>query len=131
MADEKTIQLVKLVKNNALSLYHSTLVGNPSPSAKGLYERLTHPKPGDLVVETSTAWMKHLDQFAGIGRLKEDTREKLYPTPEEALEHGWENYDECPTERIWYIELIFDDGRLFRWHNANFIVVLEEIWSLR
>lgn len=114
-------ELVRLLKGCAYELWRASLCAGPQ-SIRDLFNELKDPKPGDLVMETTTHQMPKRDPLEGIGRLVSITREPLY-TPEAWKEAGAEEGEPIPTERVWTIALIFDDGRLFRWRNADFIKV--------
>jgi hypothetical protein len=117
--------LVELLRVSAYELYRATLVGDPCEYVRMLGEELRNPRPGDLVLETSTFWMKNRDPLEGIGRL---LRIELEPIvlKEQAEEYGYTDGEEIPKHRVFYVALEFDDGREYRWHNASFIKVSSE-----
>ena len=112
---------VRLLKGCAYELYSASLCAGPQ-HIRDLFEELRNPQVGDIVMETTTHRMPKRDPLEGIGRLVSVTREPIY-TPEGWKEAGAEEGEPIPTERVWTIALIFDDGRLFRWRNADFIKV--------
>ncbi len=114
-------KVVSLLKGAAYQTWRATLCAGPQ-SIRELFEELRNPKPGDLVMETTTHGMKKRDPLEGIGRLVSVMQEPMY-TQEAWKEAGYDEGEPIPTERIWIIELIFDDGRQFRWRNAQFIKV--------
>lgn len=118
------LETVKLLKGCAYELWRASLCAGPQ-STRDLFNELKDPKPGDLVMETTTHHMPNRDPLEGIGRLVSITREPMY-TPEAWKEAGAEEGEPIPTERVVTIALIFDDGRLFRWRNADFIKVKTE-----
>lgn len=111
--------------------YNNSLVGNPAPSVRAYFHRAHNPEVGDLVVETSTIWMKKWNP-AALGWLLEDTREPVQTDEEHdaMLAEGdyWkesaEGHDAIPTERIFYIDVLDPEvPSPFRWHNASFIMI--------
>jgi len=118
-------RLLELLAINAYVAYRNTLIGNPSTATKRYYERVSNPKPGDLVLEITNRGARVIDR---IGRLLSVGVEN--PPPEEVSE---DDYDEAEwgrpwppyQERTWRIETL--DGREFRWWNANFIVIPESL----
>lgn len=117
-------ELVRLLKGAAYETWRASLCAGPQ-SIRDLFNELKDPKPGDLVMETTTHRMKNRDPLEGIGRLVSITREPMY-TPEAWKEGGGEDGEPIPKETIYTIALIFDDGREFRWRNASFIKVKTE-----
>jgi len=114
-------ELVKLLKGTAYNLWSATLCAGPQ-SINDLFNELRDPKLGDLVMETTTFRISNRDPLEGIGRLISITREPIY-TQKEWEEAGAEDGEPIPTEKIYTIALVFDDGREFRWKNASFIKV--------
>jgi hypothetical protein len=118
-------EVVQMLKNCAYQLWHASLCAGPQVIRELFYE-LKDPKVGDIVMETSTHFRKDRDPLEGIGRLVSIAREPMY-SPEAWKEAGAEEGDPIPTELVWTIELIFDDGRRFTWRNASFIKVKAEM----
>jgi len=114
-------ETVRLLKNAAHQLWRASLCAGPK-HITDLFEELRNPQAGDLVMETTTHLMGKRDPLEGIGRLVSVSREPIY-TPKEWKEAGGKDGAPVPTERVWTIALVFDDGRLFRWRNAEFIKV--------
>ena len=117
---------LKLLKSSAYAAYSSNLIGGP-PISHWRYEWFKNPRPGDLVMETSTVWMDERDPFR-FGYLVSNNFEFRHSDEEwkEALANGDydEKLDKRPTERIWRIKLL-TDGSEYRWENADFIRVTE------
>lgn len=111
-------QLLKLVKTNARGWYSATL-GARTPHLDAVKQRIWEPEVGDLVLETSNFQIKD-DSPINIGRL---VSIEYWPcgTPEE-FECAPED---VPTEKVWIIELCFDDNQRFAWKNASFITIPE------
>lgn len=120
-------RLVRLLKNASYNLYCATLCSGP-PKLAALFEELRNPKPGDLVMETTTHLMKSRDPKEGIGTLVAVGMAPCYATREEARVAGYEDDEPIPERRVWDIALDFDDGRLFRWENASFIKVKTDLY---
>jgi hypothetical protein len=116
------MDLRRLVYANAYQAYMGTLRGNGAPIDKALFEVFTKPRPGHLVMETSTIYMHDRDEHR-FGRLLRKASEPMY-TREKWAEGGGTDNDPIPSEVVWYIEK--PDGTEYRWVNASFIRVLEE-----
>lgn len=103
----------RLIETLAYNLYLATLVGDPAPRVKRLYDRVRAPIVGDLVLEVSTI---HDEARVGtrLGRLVRIAQEPV-GTAEE-----WGD-EPIPNEPVWYLELT--DGRGYGWKNASFIAV--------
>lgn len=121
---KSNLELVRLLKLSAYTAYHATLVSGPK-FTRDLFEELTHPKPGDLVMEITTYRMNR-NPLEGIGRLIGEGSAPYFATREEAMAAGYTEDEKLPTRHVWDIALEFDDGRLFRWENASFIKIKEQ-----
>lgn len=121
MNKNQITDLVRLILHNARIVWSCCCVGNPCQMHKERYEIINNPKPGDLVVETSSLKMWDENPLNSLGR--------LIAVKEMPIDHiEWDD-EEKPLETYWFIETI--DGQLMRWHNCNFIVVFEtsfEYW---
>lgn len=115
-------EIVTLLKGSAYETWRASLCAGPR-SIQDLFNELKDPKPGDLVMETTTHGMKGRDTLEGIGRLVAVGDAPYYATREEARAAGIEDQEPIPTRKVWDITLDFDDGRAFRWENASFIKV--------
>ena len=100
--------------------FSQSLVGNPAPVHRAYYERVTHPLPGDLVVETTTFQWRDL---RGVGHVAVGTLVS-YGTEHivrrkgvDGAEEDWE-YD----ERAWYVEP-YCGGDAVRWTDAEFVAI--------
>lgn len=121
--DEQAIidELLKVCIAGGYQAYKNSLVGNPCPAVRDYFQRVTHPQPGDLVLEITAQNAQPIDR---VGRLISVGMEN--PPPEVLSE---EDYDEEEwgrpyppyQEQVWRIRTF--DGREFRWWNANFIVI--------
>lgn len=116
-----TETLVLLLKHSAYNTYLATLCGGPK-YLQDLFKELRNPRVGDLVMETTTHRMRDRNPVEGIGRLVRVTSEPMY-TRQAWNAFGGKDSEPIPEEKIYTIELVFDDGREFRWKNADFIKV--------
>jgi hypothetical protein len=126
-------RLRRLVACNGYAAYQLTLVGNPAPFVQEVGDRIRHPQPGDVVLETSTFyhWARKPDGEPGpaLGVLLRKVQEPIMSREQFDKLHADgdyynepdETYESLPTELIWYIEPL--DGAVpeYRWHNADFI----------
>jgi len=121
-------EALKICVACGLQAYWNTLVGNQCPAVRDYYQRVTHPQPGDLVLEITARNARPIDR---IGRLISVGMEN--PPPEVMSE---EDYDEEEwgrpyppyQEEVWRIRTL--DDREFRWWNARFIVIPDGIERL-
>jgi hypothetical protein len=112
--------LMKLLEVSAYRFYSATLDGR-SPRNYELCKMLKNFKVGDLVMEC-TSMSKRSADGCRIGVLKKIAREAIPGDPAE-----WAP-EPIPEETVYYIELL-EDGRLFRWHNVDFIRVMDRMWD--
>ena len=141
MPAPSNLDLLVLIDALGSELFGALLHGNPCPANAHRYRRMTNPQPGDLVMETSTAYMRlrnatsewalsrdgHIHSEAGIGILVKVTWEP-YPR-EEGDEWDEEADGPWPTEKCWYLRRL-DNGEEFRWTNANCVTILpHEGWE--
>jgi len=115
-------EVLSLLCISAYNHYLSTLVGNPAPTVRAALDKMSHPQPGDWVIETSTIWDRARDRDR-FGRLLRTAAEPMW-TPEQWAEGGG-GADPIPLERIFYIRTA--DGREYRWRNASFIAIPDGI----
>ena len=101
------------------AIYSMTLVGHAAPIHDRYRERVTHPEPGDLVVETSSFPMRDGKGFGhvAVGTLVSSGVEHIVVPPNEDEPEGWE-YD----EQAWYVDPI-TGGETIRWTDADFIAI--------
>ncbi len=126
---ELLARMLRLVEVNAYCVWSAVLCGNQNPRQQRMYERMKDYKIGDLVMEISTIWFKGTDSrfdtsraASRIGVLKNKTREPFPDWDEE------EQGEPSPLEEVHYIETL--DGRMFRWTNANFVAIPDDMdWS--
>ena len=110
------VDLATVLRCSAYSAYSLTLSGG---AQRGAFEWFKKVGIGDMVLETSTMFQRSRDRH-GIGWLVKKTRE---PFPGD-----WGD-EEPPLEDCWYIECL--DGVIYRWTNADFVRVPEEVCPWR
>lgn len=96
----------RIIATLALDLQTATLVGNPAPVVKEMDERMSAPKPGDLVWERTT-------RPGRIGILSNVEQEPV------AAAEDWDGDLPIPTETVYYIERL--NGEIERWVDADFL----------
>lgn len=107
--------------------WSNSLIGAAPPSLRNYYDRASNPQPGDLVVETSSFWIRMRDgnrPFVCVGRLVSHAVEQVpyvfdddhVPDPDDDLTYN---------EEAWYVDLLSDPDRKepFRWMNASFVAI--------
>lgn len=113
------------------NLHRACLVGNPAPSVRKMYERMTSPRLGDLVVVLDATYNRREDVFRGLGYLLVD-REEWYETNAEwemikktELETGYVmGDDERMTDRARYVQYGTSELDVCRWVNCTVIAAL-------
>jgi hypothetical protein len=123
----------------AYNVHRACLVGNPAPIVRRMYERLSNPRVGDLVVETSSVMYRcaHLkpggpggDWYRGVGYLLAHRTEWWHTDADwrQALGAGeWGSEDPRPTDRAWYVQYGPEPHDVCRWVNCDFVVVPVEV----
>jgi len=110
------VDLATVLRCAAYTAYSLTLNAH---AENGAFDWFKKVKPGQMVLETSTMFSRSSDRH-GIGWLVKKTRE---PFPGD-----WGD-EEPPLEDCWYIECL--DGIIYRWTNADFVRVPEDIYPWR
>lgn len=149
--DPSMISVRETVRILTQHLYSATLVGHPAPVVQHMYDWMKHPRPGDLVVETSTAYYpveRTRDRFPGqwpferMGYLIE-VRQELAHTDEEWAawqektrqdninvgidpEFGLDDPREIEPA-AWYIQYGPFPDAVCRWVNCSFLAVPTDI----
>ena len=116
-------ELAWLIAHSGYLAYRATLIGNAPPSTRLLFERMRNPRPGDLVLETTTYHREPWDP-GGLGYLDRIVFEPMCTEDEWDDEDG--PYASCPTDKVWYVRPFVPtaDGKTeVRWHNADFIAL--------
>lgn len=117
-------RILRLVAVNAYQAYMISLGGNPSGRQRKTYEWMSNINPGDVVMEISTFHSRAVDERNCIGVLDRIVMEEV-DFPGSLREEILEQFDgEWPKERVHYLRGY--DGNEHRWHNADFIAVIEE-----
>jgi hypothetical protein len=127
-----TGRLLRLIAINAYTAYRNTLIGDPPPALAAFGSRIRDPRPGDIVIETSTIyrWAQHADeapseQYPSIGILLR-VADEPFPCEEGEIEP-----DENARERVYYIQPLDGSVPEYRWTNADFIVVPSSMDDVR
>lgn len=116
----KPIDPIELLAFNAAELYStSTIAAIHCNAGRDLRAMLVACSPGDIVVEITALGCKGRPAHDAIGRLIV-VRKEFVPFEDAQPEDEDQGYMETYT----YIETF--DGRLARWHNCNFVRVLED-----
>lgn len=113
--------LLRLLCISVYEGYLSTLHGCDVAARKDLGRFYVDVRPGDLVMERSTAWMPERDEHR-FGRLLRTERRPVY-TPEEWAAQGAGADEPVPTDLYWVIQRF--DGSEYNWNNADFLRVPE------
>jgi len=110
----------------ALLLHRATLVGNPAPVVRRIWDRISAPQPGDLVVETTCA-RRPGSEHRGFGILLSHRREWCL------ADTDWAAYlaenpqdDERTTDNYWYVQYGPGERDIARWENCDFMAILDE-----
>lgn len=126
--DEKAIPRRMMMANLAMCLHSATLVGNPAPVVARMYDRISHPQPGDLVVETSRFYRQTLDVEA-FGILLAHRDEWAQTDDEYAKDFaenlngeqddGWRGVE----HNVHYVQYGPQPDDICRWVNCSFITI--------
>jgi hypothetical protein len=125
--DEKAIPRRAMMCAMAKCLQRAVTVGQPAPVVQRMSERMRHPQPGDLVVETSRMGRQHPDVEA-FGILLAHRREWWSTDAEWAAEMAGEpeelrGTDNRPTDHAWYVQYGPRPEDVCRWVNCEFIAI--------
>lgn len=113
----------------ARHLQTATLVGNQAPIVKEIYQRITNPRVGDLVVESSLGvWTTDPHRkVPAFGYLIEKRREWWHTDDEWSalLAEDPDAYgdDPRPTDEAWYVQYGPAPSTVYRWVNCSFLAV--------
>lgn len=126
--DEESVPHRDALIAMARHLQSATLVGNPAPLVADMYQRITHPQIGDLVVETAALyrWRKPDDRLKSLGYLLEHRTEWCHTDAEWAAavaEGPWDEEDNRPTDHAWYVQYAPNPEAVCRWVNCSFLVL--------
>jgi hypothetical protein len=126
--DDKAIVRRLMMIGTAKALRTATLVGNPAPVVAEMWVRMRDPRPGDLVMESSTPFRRSDPdaQIKGFGILI-DHREEWASTDEEWAATCAEDPDIREDERFhdhaWYVQYGPAAEDVCRWTNCEFIAI--------
>ena len=112
-------RLVEYLTNCAYELWKASWSGL-TPALAILSDEISKPKIGDIVLEVSTHFRKERIASQSIGRLVSVDHVAAW-TPEQWAEQGGKECEPIPTETVYTLSLVFEDGREFKWSNAMFI----------
>ena len=137
---ERRVSLYRTIAMIGYTTFRNAMHGAPTPHQAAFFKRMTHPVPGDLVLETSSfwTWSRNPEGLPGqsLGWLQREEWEPVidqkgldrmhaegdyYDDPRETL-------DDVPKERVWYINPIDSAVTECRWTNATFIALPSEAW---
>ena len=125
----KTEQLLRLIEVANYNLYVSAL-SCVTPKQASLYREMRRPMVGDLVMESTTIYHKNRNPIECVGTLISTGMAPYFATREEATAAGRYEDESIPERLVWDIRLDFDGGRMFRWENADFIKIKQELAGL-
>jgi hypothetical protein len=116
----------------AYHLRSASLVGNPAPITKQVWDRISHPRVGDLVVETGVMFSRDLDdRLKGFGILLAHRDEYMHTDLQwEAVCSQWEG-EPRPTMEAWYIQYGNAAVDICRWSNCDFLAIPTELREFR
>lgn len=113
------VQRRRVLMMLADQLHDACMVYQPAPRVEAKYARITHPRPGDLVVEVSAVHSSIPErQLRGFGVLLA-TRIETIPCEDD------EPYD----EQAWYVQYGPAADDVCRWTNCAFIAIPQEWWQ--
>jgi hypothetical protein len=117
--------LIRFIACNAYLVYDSCLTGNPSSKVSQRFKKISHPEPGDYVLEISSFDCEY-DVGNRVGILIQITQEPIWDwnsMDEETKRLNEYNVPEdIPKDKYYYIETL--EGKLQRWHNCQFIKII-------
>lgn len=126
--DEQARQHREALIELADHLFTAICVGNQAPVVERMYNRITQPVVGDLVVETSRRGRRADDEarLMALGYLVEH-RYEWWETDEEWNAHladdGGLTDEDRTIDEAWYVQYGPNPDDVCRWTNANFRAV--------
>lgn len=119
----------RMMADLAKALQSAVLVGNPAPVVKRMWQRMSHPEPGDLVLELSTFYRRYSEPNMGILLAVRDewaqTDEEYAKDFAENLngeQDGWRGIE----YNVHYVQYGPKPADVYRWHNADFMMIPTE-----
>lgn len=103
-----TTDTAELLAITGKALWRSACIGNAPPLIQRLYERMTHPVPGDLVIEISS--FSRVFDPDSVGRLV-----RIEAPPGEAHTGG--------IVSAWVVEALHRPGEEQTWRDADFVAL--------
>lgn len=124
--EDKAMPRRRRMVTMALLLHKATLVGNPAPAVQRMHERMYRPEPGDLVVETTTAWRPG-NEVRGFGILLGHRREWCSTDEEWAVSLAEEpGDDERMADHYWYVQYGPGERDIARWEDCAFVAMPDD-----
>lgn len=124
--EESAIPVREMLRGMAFHLQAATLVGSPAPVVSRIYQRITHPQPGDVVVVQDSRYMGEDSRIKGFGILLTERRE-WWTTDEEWEREKAEDYGATDGERMtdhaWYVQYGPSPKDVCRWTNCTLLAV--------
>lgn len=124
--DEKAVAHRDALIGMARLLHKACLVGDAAPVVVRIYDRLTKPQPGDLVVGMSAMYSRDGDhRLKGLGILLEKRVEWMETDEEwaELVADEEADTDERFTDEAWYIQYGPNAEDVCRWTDCMFIAL--------
>lgn len=130
--DPAMVPLRTVLAATAGHLYGACLVGNPAPRVAEMWQRISNPREGDLVIEDTArhGWRRWPDRLTrGLGVLLL-VREEWASTDEEWAKivadeapYGGISDDERGTDTAWYVQYGPSAADVCRWTNCGFMAI--------
>jgi hypothetical protein len=124
--EDSAIPVREMLRGLAFHLHTATLVGDPAPVVQRMYQRITHPQPGDVVVVQDSRYMGEDSCIKGFGILLAERRE-WWTTDEEWEREKSEDYGATDGERMtdyaWYVQYGPNAQDVCRWVNCSLLAV--------
>lgn len=134
--DESAIAHRTALIRMARHLQTVCMVGQPAPVVARMWERISNPRPGDLVVESTAIYGERPERrdqrVKGLGYLLERRREWWHTDDEWAQliaedPHAYGEDDPRPTDDVWYVQYAPNPEAVCRWTNCSFIMLPVDI----
>lgn len=123
--DQAQLEIAIALGSAGITAFRNTLFGQPTPRQQNYHRRASNPKPGDLVVETTSFASKcrastHPEWCVGT----------LVAHAQEFIKYDEINHTEGEPdgyhEEAWYIKLLVEESPVWdshRWINCEFIAI--------
>lgn len=130
---DKALARRDIILRVADNLWAATLVGQPAPKVREMYERMNKPQPGDLVWVPDGAMSRDPDRRAKSFGVLLAERVEWWTTDEqwdaylaEERQHDPDFSDERRTDQAWYVQYGPQPADVCRWTNCMIKAVLTE-----